>query len=58
MEQDSRQADIEITPEMVEAGVAAFIQWENSDVPHLRAAIEAVYRAMLSQTQAHTSQSD
>ena len=37
-----------ITPAMIEAGVKAFLAWEESEDYSVRRAIEAVYRAMSS----------
>lgn len=49
MEQDSRQADIEITPEMVGAGIIALADNEPDDVG-LDQCLRAVFWAMITQT--------
>lgn len=38
--------EIEITPEMIEAGIKTYVDWENSGGPFLGAGLAEVYLAM------------
>lgn len=40
----------EITPEMIEAGVAELVKWESSSDPYSANCVVAVYRAMAAAT--------
>ena len=49
MPTDSRQGSdggIEVTPEMIEVGITALVEWEDSDNPWPRDAVIKIYRSM------------